>query len=80
MESIFVIIAHTGALPQLHLNLMQSWCSLIFECLPESTMKLWHPEGNVRAGYNLNVAHPLLKGVIFSEAGVLYVQGEKALQ
>lgn len=59
MNSAFVILGNTENLPQLQLNLLESWCSLIFQTLPRTDLRTYLPKGTVLLGCHLNVAHPL---------------------
>jgi hypothetical protein len=59
MNSAFVILGSTGNLPQLQLNLLESWCSLIFQTLPMRDLRTYLLKGTAPLGCHLNVAHPL---------------------
>jgi len=59
MNSAFVILGITGNLPQLQLNLLESWCCLMFQTLPSRDLRTYLPEGTARLGCHLNVADPL---------------------
>ena len=59
MNSAFVILGNTGNPPQLQLNLLESWCSLIFQTLQIRDLRTYLPQGTAQLGCHLNVAHPL---------------------
>ena len=59
MNSRFVVLGNTGNLLQLQLNLLESWCSLIFQTFPSTALRTYLPEGTTQLGHHLNVAHPL---------------------
>jgi hypothetical protein len=60
MESIFIVLASTDDdVPQLQLNLLELWCCLIFQTLPQQELRKYVSEEVSPSGSHLNVANPI---------------------
>jgi len=77
--SAWVVLARDEQMDSVALNLMEAWCSLIFQTLQIKDLLEYLPPGTIlfpHAGTHLNVAHPLWQGFAKSK-DELYALAER---
>jgi hypothetical protein len=76
--SAWVVLAQGEQMDTVMLNLLEAWCSLIFQTLQIKDLLEYLPPGTIlfpHAGTHLNVAHPLWQGFAKSK-GDIYASAE----